>query len=128
MALHNHLLLNGHINNAIVDESEIVSWMANLVEKIGMKIIQGPYASYVTKEGNRGITCTVMIETSHVAVHIWDEEDPALMQFDLYTCSTLPVELVIQDLKETFDMVDYQYMVLERSAGFTLSATKLSVY
>ena len=69
-----------------------------------------------------------MIETSHIAIHIWDEEDPALMQFDLYTCSTLPVELVLEDLKETFDMIDYQYMVLERSSGFTLSATQLSVY
>ena len=128
MALHNQLLLNGHISKPIVDEQEAIDWMASLVEKIDMKIIQGPYASYVTKEGNKGITCTVMIETSHIAIHIWDEEDPALMQFDLYTCSTLPVELVLEDLKETFGMIDYQYMVLERSSGFKLSATKLSVY
>lgn len=128
MALHNQLLLNGHITRPILDEQEAIDWMARLVDKIDMKIIQGPYASYVTKEGNKGITCTVMIETSHIAIHIWDEEDPALMQFDLYTCSTLPVELVLEDLKETFGMIDYQYMVLERSSGFTLSATKLSVY
>ena len=128
MALHNQLLLNGHITNAMVNEDEVIDWMTNLVEKIDMKIIQGPYASYVTKEGNRGITCTVMIETSHIAVHIWDEEEPALIQFDLYTCSDLPEEKVIQDLKDNFGLIDYHYMVLERSAGFNVKATRLSVY
>jgi len=112
----------------MANEDEVIDWMTNLVEKIDMKIIQGPYASYVTKEGNRGITCTVMIETSHIAVHIWDEEEPALIQFDLYTCSHLPEEKVIQDLKDNFGLIDYHYMVLERSAGFNVKATRLSVY
>ena len=128
MALHNQLLLNGHITNPMSSEEEVVEWMTDLVDKIDMKIIQGPYASYVTKEGNRGITCTVMIETSHIAVHIWDEEDPALIQFDLYTCSHLPQELVIKNLKENFGLMDYQYMIIERSSGFKVSATRLSVY
>lgn len=128
MALHNQLLLNGHITNPMAEESEVIEWMRNLVDEIDMKIIQGPYASYVTKEGNRGITCTVMIETSHIAVHIWDEEEPALIQFDLYTCSHLPEEKVIKNLKENFGLVDYQFMVLERSAGFNVKASRLSVY
>jgi S-adenosylmethionine/arginine decarboxylase-like enzyme len=92
--------------------------MKNLVESIDMKIIQGPFASYVTKEGNRGLTAIVMIETSHIAMHVWDEEDPAFVQFDLYTCSTLPVERVLKDLEDTFGLHNYQSMVLERSNGF----------
>lgn len=128
MALHNQLLLNGHAKNPIVDEQDAIDWMTDLVEKIGMKIIQGPYSSYVTKEGNRGITCVVMIETSHIALHVWDEEDPSLIQFDLYTCSTLPVEDVIKNVREKFSLVDYQFMVIERSSGFKVSATQLSSY
>lgn len=128
MALHNQLLLNGHAKTPIVDEQDAIDWMTDLVEKIGMKIIQGPYSSYVTKEGNRGITCVVMIETSHIALHVWDEEDPSLIQFDLYTCSTLPVEDVIKNVREKFSLVDYQFMVIERSSGFKVSATQLSSY
>lgn len=128
MALHNQLLLNGHANNPIIDEQDAIDWMTNLVEEIGMNIIQGPYASYVTKEGNRGVTCVVMIETSHIALHVWDEEDPSLIQFDLYTCSTLPVEDVINNVREKFSLVDYQFMVIERSSGFKVSATQLSSY
>ena len=118
MALHNHLLVNGYSLIPPTDEGKTIEWMKNLVESIDMKIIQGPFASYVSKEGNRGLTAIVMIETSHIAMHVWDEEDPAFVQFDLYTCSTLPVEKVLKDLEDTFGLHNYQSMVLERSSGF----------
>lgn len=128
MALHNQLLLNGHAKNPIIGEQDAIEWMTDLVQQIDMNIIQGPYASYVTKEGNRGVTCVVMIETSHIALHVWDEEDPALIQFDLYTCSNLPVNDVIANLREKLGLIDYQFMVIERSSGFNVSATTLSSY
>lgn len=118
MALHNHLLVNGYALIPPTNEGKTIEWMKNLVQSIDMKIIQGPFASYVTKEGNRGLTAIVMIETSHIAMHVWDEEDPAFVQFDLYTCSTLPVEKVLKDLEDTFGLHNYQSMVLERSQGF----------
>ncbi len=118
MALHNHLLVNGYSLIPPTDEGKTIEWMKNLVESIDMKIIQGPFASYVSKEGNRGLTAIVMIETSHIAMHVWDEEDPAFVQFDLYTCSILPVEKVLKDLEDTFGLHNYQSMVLERSSGF----------
>lgn len=118
MALHNHLLLNGSSTKPPQDEALAIEWLRQLVESIGMKIIQGPYASYVTKEGNRGLTAIVMIETSHIALHVWDETDPAFIQFDLYTCSTLPIKKVIDNLVEIFGLTNYRYKVLERSEGF----------
>ena len=120
MALHNQLLLNGRAKRPMMGEEETISWMKDLVKQIDMKIIQGPYASYVNKEGNRGVTCVVMIETSHIALHIWDEISPALIQFDLYTCSTLPVEDVLKNLEDTFDLDTYDYIVLERSEAFNV--------
>ena len=118
MALHNHLLVNGYALIPPTDEGKTIEWMKNLVESIDMKIIQGPFASYVSKEGNRGLTAIVMIETSHIAMHVWDEEDPAFVQFDLYTCSTLPVEKVIKNLEDHFGLFNYSVLVLERSEGF----------
>jgi S-adenosylmethionine/arginine decarboxylase-like enzyme len=118
MALHNHVLINGFTLLPPTDEKQTIEWMQKLVDSIGMKTIQGPYASYVTKEGNRGLTAVVMIETSHIAMHVWDETDPATMQFDLYTCSTLPVEKVIKNLEDHFGLFNYSVLVLERSEGF----------
>lgn len=120
MALHNQLLINGYSDTPPTDEAFIKQWMENLVQKIDMKIIQGPYTAYVTKEGNRGLTAIVMIETSHIALHVWDEENPGMIQFDLYTCSTLPVQDVIDNLKLNLGLKDYSYMVIERKNGFDI--------
>ena len=69
--------------------------MRELVEEIDMKILMGPYAVYSEMEGNRGLTAVTIIETSHIALHVWDEVEPALMQLDVYTCSTLdPYEVI----------------------------------
>jgi S-adenosylmethionine/arginine decarboxylase-like enzyme len=70
-----------------VTEIAVKRWLRNLVKKIDMRIIKGPYAAYVSKEGNRGMTGIVMIETSHIAIHIWDENLPALVQCDVYSCA-----------------------------------------
>ena len=122
MALHNHVLINGYTLLPPTDEEKTKVWMQALVDSIGMKTIQGPFASYVTKEGNRGLTAVVMIETSHIAMHVWDEADPAFMQFDLYTCSTLPVEKVIKNLEDHFGLFNHSVLVLERSEGFKIVA------
>jgi len=42
------------------------------------------------------------------------------MQFDLYTCSTLPVEKVIKNLEDHFGLFNYNVLVLERSEGFKI--------
>jgi S-adenosylmethionine/arginine decarboxylase-like enzyme len=120
MALHNHVLINGYTLLPPTDEKQTIEWMQKLVDSIGMKTIQGPFASYVTQEGNRGLTAAVMIETSHIAMHVWDETDPAFMQFDLYTCSTLPVDDVIKNLEDHFGLFNASVLVLERSDGFKI--------
>lgn len=120
MALHNQLLINGYSDTPPTDEAFIKHWMEDLVKQIDMKIIQGPYTAYVTKEGNRGLTAIVMIETSHIALHVWDEDNPGMIQFDLYTCSTLPVNDVIENLKSNLGLKDYSFMVIERENGFEI--------
>jgi len=120
MALHNQVLVNGFTNNPMKEEQQAIDWMTNLVNSIDMKIIQGPYASYVTKDGNKGLTCTVMIETSHIALHVWDEPVPGEIQFDLYTCGDLDVDKVLKNLEDNLGLFDYHYLVLERQTGFNV--------
>lgn len=127
MALHNQIILNGYVNKPFKNTDAAIEWLKELVNKIDMKIVQGPYSSYVDVPGNRGITAMVMIETSHIAFHIWDEEDPALLQFDLYTCSTLDANLVLDEIKQVMDLTNYEFMILERAKGFNITASKLSI-
>lgn len=118
MIFHKHLLVNAKVNNPMKSEEEAVNFLTGLVKTINMKIIKGPFASYVEVEGNRGLTAIVMIETSHIAFHIWDEPSPALLQFDLYTCGELKHYGVINIIKDKFDVVSYDYMLLDRAKGF----------
>jgi S-adenosylmethionine/arginine decarboxylase-like enzyme len=86
---HKHLIVRAELNNPPQCAEAIQDWMKTLVDKIGMKILMGPYAVYSDMVGNRGLTAVTIIETSHIAMHVWDEVSPALMQLDVYTCSTL---------------------------------------
>ena len=120
MIQHKHLLINATIENPITSTDDAKIFLANLVESIDMKIIQGPFASYVDKEGNKGLTAIVMIETSHIAFHIWDEIDPALIQFDLYTCGQLELDKVMSIFKDTFNLIEMEYVLFDRENGFVV--------
>lgn len=118
MPLHNHMLVRGHTYNPPA-ENELKAWMINLVNKLDMKILQGPFVSYVDVEGNKGITAVVMIETSHIAIHMWDEQSPALVQFDVYTCGELDIDTVIEELEGIgVDAAIGKYMIINREDTF----------
>jgi S-adenosylmethionine/arginine decarboxylase-like enzyme len=123
MIYHKHLLINSKIDMPIMDEQKGVYFLSNLVDTIGMKAIITPIARYVDKPGNRGLTAVVLIETSHIAFHIWDEQKPALIQFDLYTCGELEVSKVLKVFTETFRPVDLDYVLYDRENGFVKEAS-----
>jgi S-adenosylmethionine/arginine decarboxylase-like enzyme len=123
MLFHKHLLVNAKVKQPIKNEDEAIDFLTRLVERIDMKIIKGPFASYVDKPGNRGLTAIVMIETSHIAFHIWDEVDPSMLQFDLYTCGKLDLSQVLLALGETFEVVTMDYNLFDRETGFVLEAS-----
>ena len=76
-----------------------------------MKAMYGPTASYCKMKGNRGVTAFAIIETSHIAMHIWDEVNPALVQLDVYTCGAFNPNKVFEWLQQ-FDIgrVDWKYI------------------
>ena len=117
---HKHLLINAKVQDPMRSEDEAIDFLKRLVESIDMKIIKGPFAKYLDVPGNRGLTAVVMIETSHIAFHIWDEKDPAMVQFDLYTCGSLDVEKVFALFHETFQVIALDYLHLDRENGFVV--------
>jgi S-adenosylmethionine/arginine decarboxylase-like enzyme len=119
MLEHKHLIIRAEIANppGPHEEEYMVQWFMNLIDSIGMKILKGPYVTYLDKEGNRGFTGVCIIETSHVAMHVWDEGSPGLMQLDVYTCGALDINIVFDKLR-TFEPVKIDYKFLDREHGF----------
>ena len=114
MPQHKHLIIRAEVNRPLRSEKETKQWLRKLVKKIDMKIIKGPYASYVSKEGNRGITGIVMIETSHIAVHVWDETTPALIQCDVYSCAEFSSNEVLAEFIE-MEVTKIDHIMLDRA-------------
>ena len=114
MPKHKHLIIRAEVNRPLRSEKETKQWLRKLVKKIDMKIIKGPYASYVSKEGNRGITGVVMIETSHIAIHVWDETLPALVQCDVYSCAEFSSNEVLAEFID-MEVVKMDHIMLDRA-------------
>ena len=121
MPVHKHLIIRAEVNDPPTSEKKIKKWLRKLVKKIDMKIIKGPYAGYVTKEGNRGVTGVVMIETSHIAIHVWDEDRPALVQCDVYSCAEFSMNEVLAEFVP-MDVVTLDKILLDRADTLKITA------
>jgi S-adenosylmethionine/arginine decarboxylase-like enzyme len=111
--VHKHLIIRAEVKNPLKNEQIAIDWMNKLIEKIGMKVMMGPFAKYLDVIGNRGLTAVAIIETSHIALHVWDEDEPALVQLDVYTCGPLDPYDVVEALRE-FHPVKIEMKYLDR--------------
>jgi hypothetical protein len=118
LLVHKHLIVRAEVLNAPKDENLIKTWFSELVDKIGMKIMMGPFAQYCNVKGNRGLTCVGIIETSHIALHTWDEVNPNLLQLDVYSCGEFNVSDIVDHIS-AFDPVKVEYKFIDRENNLT---------
>ena len=118
--VHKHLIIRAEANKVPTDEKQLTEWLKDFIDYIDMKILMGPYVKYCNVEGNRGITGIAVIETSHIAIHVWDEPNPALMQIDVYSCAEFDVDEIAEKIKQDFDVVKLDYKYLNRETGLTV--------
>ena len=118
--VHKHLIIRAEANKVPTDEEQLTEWLKDFIDSIDMKILMGPYVKYCKMEGNRGITGIAVIETSHIAIHVWDEPNPALMQIDVYSCAEFDVDEIAEKIKQDFDVVKLDYKYLNRETGLTV--------
>lgn len=115
---HNHLLITARTPFPLTNKRKMKKWLKKLVEDIGMYRIKGPFVHYVDKPGNKGLTAVVMIETSHIALHIWDEPQPAHVQFDVYTCAGLNVDVTLWKIINDLQLTEISWVFFDRAQGF----------
>ena len=114
LLVHKHLIVRAEVYRPPMDEKFLTNWLNKFIEKIGMKVMMGPYVKYSNMVGNRGITGAAIIETSHIVMHIWDEVSPALMQFDVYSCGEFDPETICNKIDEDFAVHKIEYKFLDR--------------
>jgi S-adenosylmethionine/arginine decarboxylase-like enzyme len=112
---HKHLIIRAEVDNCPDNEDWVVEWLTNLVDVLGMNILSGPITARVDDTpGNIGITGVVIIETSHIAVHFWEET--GLVQLDVYTCGTLNKWAILDELN-CLEPTKVEHKFLDRESG-----------
>ena len=118
LLVHKHLLVRAEVKTPIVNKNKAIKFLRKLIKAINMKAMYGPTASYCKMKGNRGVTAFAIIETSHIAMHIWDEVNPALVQLDVYSCADMDPNKVIEIINQELETVKIEYKFLDRDNDF----------
>jgi S-adenosylmethionine/arginine decarboxylase-like enzyme len=118
---HLHLLVRGYLQTPPKEETVLNQWLTELVERVRMVVVAGPTSVYVDEPGNEGITGTVTLATSHAAIHVWDKEEPAFFQFDIYSCSEFSADEVLDHFAQ-FGLISCQWIYIDRNKGLNVVA------
>lgn len=111
---HQHLLMKVWLTNPPNKVSVLNDWFIHLVHKVKMEVVAGPTSVYVDFPGNEGLTGTVTLATSHASIHIWDHLDPAMAQFDIYSCKSFSLEDVLEQFKP-WGLVKAEWVMIDRN-------------
>lgn len=117
--MHKHVIIRAEVLNPPTNENIASNQVQTLIDRIGMKVLMGPFARYVNMPGNRGLTVAAIIETSHIVLHSWDETDPAMIQLDVYTCGAFDPRTVFEWVEEYYNPVKMEYKYLDREHALT---------
>ena len=112
---HLHLLVKGYVKNPPKTAELLNVWLSELVSKVDMKVVAGPTSVYVDEPGNEGVTGTITLATSHAAIHVWDAEEPAMFQFDIYSCKDYDPNVVLNHIDNNFDLMEAYWSFIDRN-------------
>ena len=119
---HNHLMINADTAFPITRKRELRKFLKSTAEVIGVHRLGGTRVRYCSREGARGLIGSLMLDTSHVSIHIFDEPKPANVRIDVYTSGNLDVELTILKIVNDLKIDDIQWLHYNRTSGFILRA------
>lgn len=116
MMQHKHLIIRAEVNNPPQkhDTEVMNTWFQELITKIDMEVLLGPYSIYCEEPGNEGFTGICAITTSSITIHTWN--DPAIVQLDVYSCKDFDMNIVTSHL-EIFTPTKIEYKFIDRELG-----------
>ena len=118
---HQHLLIKCWVTNPPKKEELLNKWFTYLVETVGMKVVAGPTSVYVSDPGNEGRTGTVTLATSHASIHIWDNAEPPMVQFDIYSCKEFTLEQVMKCF-DPWGLIKAEWVMIDRNGTPTITS------
>ena len=114
---HKHILVSASgLRKPPQTAEDLDAWLRRLVDKVGMKILMGPFSIRCDTIGNEGVTGVCCIETSHCSVHVWSECESPFLKMDLYSCKDFDPLDVYRMIKE-FRPFETSWIVIDRNGN-----------
>lgn len=120
MIEHKHLIIRAEVENPPLasDIENMNQWMHDLIEKIGMELLLGPYTVFCDDPANEGLTSICAITTSSITLHSWI--NPAILQLDVYSCKEFDIQIVFDHIRQRFKTTKIEYKFIDRETDLTL--------
>lgn len=119
---HNHLMINAETAFPITNKWQLRKFLKGIAETVGVHRVGGTRVRYSRRAGARGLIGSLMLDTSHISIHIFDEPTPAHVRIDVYTSNSMDVELTILKIVNDLKIDDIQWLHYNRTSGFNLRA------
>jgi len=117
-----HLTIDGYGGdiNKLNDESLLKHCLLDLPEKLGMRILGGPY-TFLAKDNEikdpGGWTGFVVIMESHFSIHTFPKR--GFVSIDAYTCKNgMDIEFIKNYFKEAFSLQDLETNFIKRGMKY----------
>lgn len=101
------------------DPDLVLNILKTLPEKLGMKILMGPYVAFAQPNGKRdpgGWTGVVVIQESHITVHTFIKR--RFVTVDVYSCTQFDAQKSIDEFKKIFKTNDIEYTIETRGTKY----------
>ena len=111
------LLVDGLAGNLYLlrHEADLCAYLRHLIEVVGMHLMAGPLSVQAAGFGpEAGVTAVAIISESHLAIHTWPERRDFNLNVDVFSCRPFPVDLVLEDLRECFQLRSYGWRIIQR--------------
>jgi S-adenosylmethionine/arginine decarboxylase-like enzyme len=115
-------MINAETAFPVTNKRQLRRFLKDVAETIGVHRLGGTRVRYSRRAGARGLIGSLMLDTSHISIHIFDEPVPAHMRIDVYTSGSLDVELTILKIVNDLKIDDIQWLHYNRTSGFNLRA------
>jgi S-adenosylmethionine/arginine decarboxylase-like enzyme len=111
---HKHFIASVTFYETIITETRVKIWLEELAEVIGMEILHPAVVVSCYDEGNEGITGFLLLSTSHISIHIWDQAKKPYAQIDVYSCKEFDLNLILDEINK-LDADDVTYLAIDRN-------------
>jgi len=115
-----HLVVDGKATNLglLLSEEEMRGYLWDLAETIEMRIMGNPQSVSVEDKGlENGVTVIAIIETSHIAIHTWPEQDDFNVNVDIFSCKEFDAHAALESLDRKMGLERYSCKILNRPLG-----------